>query len=149
MSDSTVWVEVKREGLWKPNRLGDELVGAYGGIQMASGPSGAFECAEVRTDSGAVYGVSGVQAISLLRAAGLRDGERIKLVYDGDAKPSEPGRSAMRKFRLYVAARGPWRVQLPKDVRLGEPPPVDPADPGPTPPPTDAFGRNTIEPDLD
>lgn len=153
MSDSAfVWVEVKREGLWKPTREGDMLEGRYGGIQVANGPTGPFDVLEVRDDRGRIFGVSGVSAVNLVRAAGLRDGERMRLVYTGEV-PAAAGRNPMRTFKLFVAVRsaGPVWGGGPAPAQEVEPPPVDRDDPGPTPPPAGTpYDRGSnIEPDLD
>lgn len=105
MSDTTAWVKVERRGFWKPDRVGDTLEGVYCGKTSLTGDHGRFDVVQVRGDDGGVVGASGTYLINLVNEAAIARGERIRIVFEGGEHVA--GRDkAMRKFSLYVAARG-------------------------------------------
>jgi hypothetical protein len=138
MSDTTAWVKVERRGFWKPDCVGDKLEGVYCGKTSLTGDHGRFDVVQVRGDDGGVVGASGTYLINLVNEAALQRGERIRIVFDG-LEPVSGRTHVMRKFSLYVAARGK-PVGAPAHL-------PDPCDPGPREPPPELSGEHRIERD--
>ena len=93
------WVRVNMPQAWYPQKVGDTLVGTYGGRTLKKGENGQYEVILIRT-AGGVFTVTGVRVIQLIDGSGSDVGDPVKVVFLGLVEL--PNGRKMKNFDVFV-----------------------------------------------
>ena len=97
------WRKVTRPKPWKPEDIGESIVGFWGGRTTRNGSYGTYEVLTLHTEHGTFY-VSGSVLMGLLDGAGvMTDSTRLRVVFLG-LKPCHEEDRRFKDFELFVGA---------------------------------------------
>ncbi len=104
------WRKVHAPKTWRPNDIGAELVGYFGGRTLRDGQFGQYEVVIIHVPFEGSYLVSGTQLIQLLDAAIIPAGHPICIIWKGLVETA-----AGHKMKTYevMVAEGP---SVPEDA---------------------------------
>jgi len=77
------WRQVATPISWRPEEIGTELVGFYGGKSLRDGPHGQYEVIIVHVPLDRSYMVSGTRVIQLMDASLAPVGHPVRIVWQG------------------------------------------------------------------
>ena len=66
LRDRFNWKQVEAPGLWRPDDIGEELIGYYGGRTLRTGPHGQYEVVIVHVPQQGAFMLSGTMIIQLI-----------------------------------------------------------------------------------
>jgi hypothetical protein len=95
------WREIASPVPWRPEEVGTELVGFYGGKTMRTGKYGQYEVAIIHVPMDCSYMVTGTRVIQLVDASLAPIGHPIRIVWQG-YKETGQGHN-MKMFDVLVA----------------------------------------------
>ena len=94
------WRKVQAPTVWRP-RIGEELIGYFGGRTLRNGQHGQYEVALVHVPHTGSFTVSGSALIRLIDAAGVGKGHPVRVVFKGTK--STQNNHTEKQFDLLVA----------------------------------------------
>ena len=102
LRDQYQWRKVSSPVIWRPEKIGDELVGFYGGVSLLDGPHGEYEVVVVHIPLDRSYMISGARIVQLLPPALIPMGHPVRIVWQGMQKTGS-GVHSMKTFDVMVA----------------------------------------------
>lgn len=95
------WRKVTAPKAWRPQAVGEELVGYYGGRTLRNGSWGQYEVVIVHVPHKGSFTVSGTVLIRLIDAAGIEKTHPLRVVWGGYRKTANDHQE--KQFELLVA----------------------------------------------
>ena len=94
------WQKIQRPKPWKPDEVGDELIGYYGGTSLRDGRFGQYTVALIHVPLQGTWMVSGTQIIQMIDGAVVPHGHPIKITWKGMKKLG--GDRQMKLFEVEI-----------------------------------------------
>jgi len=118
VADGKTWKRVKAPKPWKPQEVGETLVGQFLGMKDKTGQHGPYQVALIKCPDGEVRSVSGTVAMTLFQAAAFELGSTptIRLVWQG-LRGELNGDHTYKDFDLYVADKAEPVVRSTRNVK--------------------------------
>lgn len=95
------WRKVEAPQAWRPQDLGDELIGYYGGRTVRQGQYGQYEVVLIHVPYKGAFTITGSQLIRLIDAACITVTHPIRVQWLG-SRPTVNGKTE-KQFSLMVA----------------------------------------------
>ena len=77
------WREVTAPRTWRPEEIGEELVGYYGGRTLREGQYGQYEVIIVHAPGDGAYMLTGVRVVQLMDASMASVGDPVRIIWGG------------------------------------------------------------------
>ncbi len=95
------WIEQKGSDFWKPEEAGEELQGEIMGIVV----DGQFGIQfTIKTDEGKIS-VTPSHAVLQSRMRGCKEGDHVRILFDGLQRTKVKGQKDMKLYRVFVAKK--------------------------------------------
>ena len=95
------WRKIKAPQVWRPEVIGQEVVGFYGGQTVRDGKWGQYRIVIVHTPLVGSYTLSGAAICNLVDASAVPMGHPVRIVWQGH-KDLGDGRT-LKMYELFVA----------------------------------------------
>src|SRR3972149_1075097 len=95
------WQKVHVPKHWRPKKVGEEIVGFYGGRTLKTGNFGQYEVMLIHVPSLGSFTLSGTMLIQLIDASMIDMGHPIRVVWGGQKQLD--GDKKMKIFEVFVA----------------------------------------------
>lgn len=110
--DDVQWLEITAPRKWAFKKPGDQLIGRFVRVEQRIHPNnGPYRAVLIDTEDGVLY-ATGTGLMSLVDAAGLREFELVRIIYDGTVETTEG--YFCNTYRLMVEKRPQTSERAPR-----------------------------------
>jgi len=95
------WREVVVPQVWRPDEVGEEIIGKYGGRTLRNGQYGQYEVILVHVPDEGTYMLTGVRIVQLMDASMIELGHPVRVIWKG-VKTTGSGYE-MKDYEVLVA----------------------------------------------
>jgi hypothetical protein len=110
LKDRYDWKQVKAPMVWRPETVGQELIGYYAGRTKRDGQYGQYETVLVLVPEVGAFTLSGTKLIQLVDASQLAAGDPVRIMWGGYIDTAN-GRQ-MKDFQLFISEGEPLADKL-------------------------------------